>query len=265
MRAPAIVLLTALLIALCAVPSAHAATCGVKDARTGTIPVGQLTLNSASRTDVVYQRSTKPRSILLVFDVKGCTLEPGHQPDPDVAVTPTNSPGEDLPADALAGPAVALRGGREVEYAFPIDLGHLTPGSYFGAIEMRSAYLKTARTPVSVSRSESKWWIPVLYGAAGGLAGIMWFVIVSLASSALPDRSWWIGLIIGLGVVFGAIGGYLSWRNQEVWTAADNAWATIGAGFTGATTGALAALTAQLVKKHSDDATDAKDALARAR
>jgi hypothetical protein len=260
MRAPATLLLSALLIVLCAVPSAGAATCGLRDEKTGTIPVGQLTLNSASRTDVVYKRSTKPRSILLVFDVKGCTLEAGHQPDPDVAVTPTNSPGEDLPEDALTQPTVALRGGREVEYEFPIDPRHLTPGSYFGAIEMRSAYLKTARTPVSVSRSESKWWIPVLYGAAGGFAGIMWFVIVSLASSALPDKSWWTLLIIGLGVVFGGIGGYLSWRNQDVWTAADNAWATIGAGFTGATTGALAALSAELLKKHADEA---KDAVAR--
>jgi hypothetical protein len=234
--------------------AASAAVCGTKDAKTGKPAVGQLSLNEASRTDLVYRRSVSPKAIMLVFDVKGCTISRDQRPVPGLLVTPTNGPGADLPDDALMPVTSGYRGGTELEYRFDVDTDKLDPGSYNGAIELRSSYLRTTRTPVSVSRSEHRWLVPVGFGALGGLAGISWFLIVSAASSALPSGTRWAWLVGAAGLVFGGIAGYGFWTNQDVWTMSDNAWATIVAGFTGATTGALAALTTQLVKQHSDAA-----------
>jgi hypothetical protein len=252
--------LVVVLAGLCGLagPAAAATVCGQRDPETKRPAIGQLTLNEASRTDLVYKRSTAPREIMLVFDVKGCTLTPYQRPDPGLAVTPSNGPGEDLPADALLPADVSYRGGSEVEYRFTVDTKHLAPGSYNAAVELRSRYLRTTRTPVSISRSENRLPVPVLFGALGGLAGITWFLVVSFVSSSLPSGWWW-ALVVGLaGLAFGAAAGYGSWVNQEVWTMSDNAWATIVAGFSGSTTGALAAMTTQLIKQHSDAASAAE-------
>jgi hypothetical protein len=241
------------LVAFGALPAPASATvCGKVDKKTKKPVFGQLNLNEASRTDLVYKRSTASKAILLVFDIKNCTLIRGQRPAPGLAVTPTNGPGADLPREALLPVQVAYRGGSEVEYRFAVDTDRLSPGSYNGAIELRSRYLRTSRTPVSVSRSENRLPIPVAFGVVGGVVGITWFLILSVASSSLPDGRWWALLVVLAGVAFGGIAGYGSWTNQDVWTVSDNAWATIAAGFSGATTGALAALTTQLIKHHSD-------------
>jgi hypothetical protein len=252
----------ALAVVCCLAPATHAATCGKRDPKTHQIALGQLTLNPASRTDVAYKRDKDPRSILLVFDVKGCTLDGTHQPAPEVVITPTTSPGKDLPEDALTPPSGQRRGESEVEYRFAIDSGKLDPGSYFGAVELTASDIRTTRTPISISRSENRLRVPAIFGALGGLAGMAWFLIVSYASSSLPtgQKGWWAVLLLVLGALFGGIAGYLFWTNQDVWTRGDNGWATIVAGFTGATTGALAALTTQLVKYHSADAAALRNA-----
>jgi hypothetical protein len=80
-------------------------------------------------------------------------------------------------------------------------------------------------------------------------------------SSALPTcRHRRLGILLALGAVFGGIAGYLFWTNQDVWTRGENGWATMVAGFTGATTGALAALATHLLKEHSTEAAALKAA-----
>lgn len=253
-------LVLAVLATLVAPPTASALRCGQADPKTGQGAIGELTLDASSRTDLVYKRSEGPRALLLVFDVKGCTLSRYRtMPSPQIIVTASNGPGDDLPPEAVRLARTAIDT-HQIEYRFDLDTGALPPGSYNGAIEIRADYLQTARTPVSASRSEPDWHVPVLYGMLGGAAGIIWYMLVALSSSAVPTGT--TGrttaahvVLVGLvGVVFGGVAGYGFWHNQDVWTTDDNAWPTIVAGFTGATTGAVAALATQLIKFHSDAA-----------
>jgi hypothetical protein len=255
----ALVILAAV-AALLAPATASATLCGEKDPKSGQTAIGRLTLDESSRTDLVYRRSDEPRALLLVFDVDGCSLDRHRTiPSPLVTVAASNGPDRDLPAAAVGPPRTAIDA-HQIEYRFDVDTDALSPGSYNGAIEIRADYLQTARTPVSASRSEPDWRVPAAYGMVGGLAGIIWYMVVTFASSAVPTgstrRATLVHVtVVGLvGVVFGGVAGYGFWHNQDVWTTDDNAWPTIVAGFTGATTGAVAALATQLIKHHSDAA-----------
>jgi hypothetical protein len=253
-------LAVATVAALLAPATASATRCGEKDPKTGQPVIGRLTLDASSRTDLAYRRSEEPRALLLVFDVEGCTLDRYQTiPSPQILITASNGPDQDLPIEAIRGPRTSIDT-HQIEYRFDIDTDALAPGSYNGAIELRAEYLQTARTPVTISRSEPNWHVPAVYGMLGGLAGIIWYMLVTFASSAVatgstPWRMTGHVLVVGcVGVIFGAIAGYGFWHNQDVWTTDDNAWPTIVAGFTGATTGAVAALATQLIKHHSDEA-----------
>jgi hypothetical protein len=249
------------LAALLAPATASATLCGAKDPKTGETAIGRLTLDESSRTDLAYRRSEEPRALLLVFDVEGCSLDRHRTiPSPQVSVTASNGPNQDLPREAVGEPQATFIDPHQLEYRFDVDTDALPPGSYNGAIEIRAEYLQTSRTPVSASRSEPNWRIPAKYGMFGGAAGIIWYMLVTLASSAVPTGTTkartfgHLALVFVVGVIFGGVAGYGFWHNQDVWTTDDNAWPTIVAGFTGATTSAVAALATQLIKHHSDDA-----------
>jgi hypothetical protein len=248
------VLLSVVAATLLVPTSASAVLCGTKDPKTRHTAIGRLALSPASRTDLIYKRSTKPRAILLVFDVTGCSLDRYRStPPPRIAVTASNGPNQDLPEESMQKSSMSFIDPQQVEYRFDVATSKLPPGSYNGAIEIRADYLSTTRTPVGVSRSEPRFLIPVGFGVLGGFAGIVWYLTISAFSSALPTDSrkarWVVGVV---GVVAGGVAGLGFWNNQDVWTIADNAWATVIAGFTGATTGAVAALATHLVKPVPD-------------
>jgi hypothetical protein len=52
------------------------------------------------------------------------------------------------------------------------------PGSYSGLAEIKAGWLQTVRTPVSISRSENRAWVPLRWGAAGPPAGLCLFAIL---------------------------------------------------------------------------------------
>jgi hypothetical protein len=61
------------------------------------------------------------------------------------------------------------------------------------------------------------------------------------------------GIVISiLAIGAGLVAGYAYWHNQDVWTVGENGWATLVAGFTASTTGALAGVTAALFSLNTD-------------
>ena len=88
---------------------------------------------------------------------------------------------------------------------------------------------------------------PLLLGLAGALAGVLWAIGIHFSESndvwfSQPHR-----IVIGvLAIGAGLVAGYAYWDNQDVWTVGDNGWATLVAGFTASTTGALAGVTSAL-------------------
>lgn len=247
----AAVLATALLLPA----TASAVLCGAEDPATGRPAIGRLTLNGASRTDLVYRRGTAPRAIVLVFDVKGCTLSRTTKPAPQVSMTASTGPGLDLPNAALRKPATAFVDRQQLEYRYDVVTSKLPPGSYNGTIEVRADYLNTVRTPVSVSRSEPLFLIPIAFGALGGLGGIAWYLIASATAVSETTRKRQ-AVVLVVGIAAGGITGLGFWTNQDVWTIGDNAWATVIAGFTGATTGAVTALAVHRGKDPGSDGSD---------
>jgi len=62
-----------------------------------------------------------------------------------------------------------------------------------------------------------------------------------------------------LAIGAGLAAGYAYWHNQDVWTVGENGWATLVAGFTASTTGALAGVTAALFSPNTDGGGEAND------
>jgi hypothetical protein len=230
--------------------------CGSTDPKTKTAVLGTLTLSDASTTSVAYKRSTARQTLLLMFAVEGCTLDPQQRPVPRVEIVPSNGPGGEIPEQALA-PIRWRRNGDELTLRLEIDTDELGPGSYDGAVQLTSGYLHPSRTPVAISRSDDRWWLPVGIGAAGGLVGILWALLVAEASDrihAFGDERKWLLALIGAGLGFGAAAGLGVWQDQDVWVLGDNGRATLLAGIAGSTTGALATLTGLLIKAPPESA-----------
>src|SRR4051794_20190854 len=92
--------LAALTAALALPGGAAAAICGRKDPKTHKVVTGELEPDGSSTTTVAFRRSTHPRSMLLLFSVRGCTLARKGL-HPGFVVDPSNEPADDIVADAL--------------------------------------------------------------------------------------------------------------------------------------------------------------------
>jgi hypothetical protein len=215
---------------------AHAAQCGIPDSET---PRATLTLDDQSVTSVAYGRGTDPpRTLLLRFKAAGCTL-PSDLTEATIEVVPKQGMPE-IPS----GGVTLLRAnvdGDEFSVRLSSDTATFDPGTYAGFVEVRTPYTLTARTPVSLSRSESNPLWPILIGVIGGVIGLGWFWFLNRAKGAKAQIQGLQYLIVfGAAAVAGIVAVLASYWDQEVWTLGANGKAAAFAAFTGATTGAMA-------------------------
>ena len=230
-------------LTLLSAPPASAAPCGQPD-RQNTPQNAQraratLTLDEkSSKTHLWFKRETGHRKISLVFRATGCDL-PNRLPDPRLVVLPEQGSWE-LPDGVLTVKSAEVFGA-EVLLKIDVDASKFKPGTYDGKLVVRSSYLNSNRTPISVSRSESRIWVPTVVGAITGLAGLIWFALLKGASQAqLTVEPRWLLVLSGVCTVAGMVAVFISYWDQNVWTLDENLIASAVAGFTGATTGAMA-------------------------
>ena len=113
--------------------------------------------------------------------------------------------------------------GTEFFLKLDVDASKFKPGTYDGKLVVRSPYLSSNRTPISVSRSESRIWIPILIGAITGLAGLIWFALLRGASQAqLTVEPRWLLVLSGVCMVAGMVAVFISYWDQNVWTLDEN-------------------------------------------
>lgn len=241
----AVVVLAAAVVVCSVYPaSVTAATCGEKDPMSGQITRGVLALDWAQAViGSVFKRDTGHKTLSLIFKVKGCELAQTVSP-PVLEINPRKGIKE-LPQD---GDAVSIRrvvpDGSMLDVKLDVDSAKFKPGSYGALVVLRAPYINSSRTPVSMSRSDIRWWLPAGVSALAALAGLFVFTLLQIVRKAKLAVSKPVVLVL-VGVVAvgaGALLGYINYANQDVWTAGENLVATATAGFGGATGGLMAAL-----------------------
>jgi hypothetical protein len=233
---PAVVLVA---LGFASVPASGAVRCGSADPETNATARATLTLQDDSVAGIAYGRDTDDRTLLLRFRAEGCELAPGGAA-PDLEVVPKQGL-EQLP-DGVVSLVRARRDGNEFSVRLAVDPDRFDPGSYGGFVEIRAGDVTTTRTPIALSRSESNLAWPLLIGAIGGLAGLVWFALLHSARGTVDGR--FRALHYGVVFIAASVAGIFSvttqYLDQEVWSVEDNGLAALVAAFTGATTGAMA-------------------------
>lgn len=240
----AVVLAAAVVSVGCATEAARAAvTCGQTDPTTDKPARAVLTLDDKSAvTNLTLKRSTKKKTLSLVFSVGGCDLADSNSP-PDLLVLPTRG-GDELPDDVLSVKRAEVDGSTFF-LSLQVDPKKMDPGTYNSIVIARAPYLASNRTPVTVSRSEDAAWKVLGIGALAAIAGLFWLLILKLP--ALDKTTVTRRRLIALCVLAVGAGVYAAWNNyysQDVWTFDDNFKSLATAAFVAATTGSVAALVA---------------------
>jgi hypothetical protein len=239
--------------------AAKTPVCGSTD-RTGDSVLGSLALDDNSSTTKTYGTAKGDRLLALLYSVTGCTLPPEATITQDqVSILPAKD-GADLPGAPTVAVSVAKPDPTAVATKVSLKLDDIDPGTHSGIVRIHvPQYLHDSFTPISASRTA--WWLwPLVLGLAGALAGVLWAIGIHFADSIEMKFSLLQGIVIGvLAIGAGLAAGYAYWDNQDVWTVGDNGWATLVAGFTASTTGALAGVTAALFSPSGGGGGDAKE------
>jgi hypothetical protein len=248
-RLLACVLLSCVLAAWIAASGASAAktpVCGRTDSDGNTV-LGSLALDDNSSTTKTYGTAKGDRQLALLYSVTGCTLPPEATiTQGQVSILPAKD-GADLPGAPMVAVSVAKPDATAVATKVSLKLDDIDPGTHSGIVRIHvPQYLHDSFTPISASRTA--WWLwPLVLGLAGAVAGVLWAVGIHFADSIEMKFSPLHRIVIAvLAIGAGLAAGYAYWGNQDVWTVGDNGWATLVAGFTASTTGALAGVTAAL-------------------
>jgi hypothetical protein len=239
--AGAVVIAGALAVSAPTAPAATAPTCGQVDAKTKTIARGTPTLNEQNAvTDQTFKRDTGHKTIFLSFNLAGCELATDARP-PAVEINPRKGTDE-LPTDAIKLKG-ATPDGTTLDVKLDVDSAKFDAGSYGGLIVLRAPYMTTSRTPVAVSRSDNRFYLPALLGVIAAIGGLALFNFARKIGGAKlkVGRLALLG-VVAIGAVAGAVAVLVNYYNQDVWTMGDNWWSAIVTGFTGATTGVMAGL-----------------------
>jgi hypothetical protein len=251
-----------LLVAWIAPSGASAAktpVCGSTD-RNGDSVLGSLALDDNSSTTKTYGTAKGDRQLALLYSVTGCTLPPEATITRDqVSILPAKD-GADLPGAPTVAVSVAKPDATAVATKVSLKLDDINPGTHSGIVRIHvPQYLHDSFTPISASRTA--WWLwPLVLGLAGAVAGVLWAIGIHFADSIEMNFSRLQGIVIGvLAIGAGLAAGYAYWDNQDVWTVGDNGWATLVAGFTASTTGALAGVTAALFSPSGGGGGEAKE------
>jgi hypothetical protein len=244
--------------------AAKTPVCGSTD-RNGERVLGSLVLDDNSSTTKSYGTAKGVRQLALVYSVTGCTLPPNARiTDDQVSILPAKD-GTDLPGAPMVEVNVAKPDATGLAARVSLKLDDIEPGTHGGIVRIHvPEYMHDSYTPISASRTA--WWLwPLLLGLAGAAAGVLWAVGIHFAESIGMKFSLRQGIVIGvLAIGAGLAAGYAYWDNQDVWTVGDNGWATMVAGFTASTTGALAGVTAALFSTSAAGAPEQEPAPAQA-
>ena len=211
-----------------------------------------LEIDPDSVTSIAFLRHTKPQWLLVRFKASGCELPLGHKPTIDLL---PKQNAQNIPEQAVVLKA-ARPAGTEYTLKLLADPGKLAPGSYEGFLEVRATNINTMRTPISLSRSEDRWWLPLVIGLVGGFASLVWFLGLHFAEGAKSPKKWHYGFAFVAAALFGAFAVETAYRSQEVWTFSENYASAAVAAFTGATTGTMLAALAVLFPKAKNKAGD---------
>jgi hypothetical protein len=235
-------------VSLWAASSAAAALpkCGATDPKTGTTARAALTLDEAQAvTDKLFKRDTGRKTLVLVFKVNGCELE-SDVPAPSLDVLPRTGDLDELDDPAAVSIKSVTPEPASLDVALEVNSDKFDPGSYGAVAVLRAPYIATARTPIAVSRSESSFVWPAVFGIAAGLGGFFIITLGQLGKGyTLKQGKAWLAVVIALtAAVVGAIFAVISYTDQDVWVAGQNWKSAAAAGFTGATTGVMAGLLA---------------------
>jgi hypothetical protein len=223
---------------------AEAATCS-------TTEKARLALDGKADELVVaaaFKRKTGTRHMTLVYTVSGCQLaDTAPKPKTPLPIYPPET-GDEIPAGAIKlarAPNVENEGKRYLVLLM-VASDSITPGSYSGLVEVVSPVLNPVRTPVTISRSESRLWVPLLWGLLGAAGGFGLFASLRFfKGNNLRVNGLLLGVAAAISLIVGAIAAVTtSYLNQDVWTSSANAWAAVAIGFTASTSGVMSALLA---------------------
>jgi hypothetical protein len=238
--------LLAVWIAPSGASAAKTPVCGSTDSDGNTV-LGSLALDDNSSTTKTYGTAKGDRELVLLYSVTGCTLpSDATLTQGQVSILPAKD-GADLPGAPMVDISVAKPDATAVSTKVNLKLDDIDAGTHSGIVRIHAPrYLHDSFTPISASRTD-RWLWPLLLGLVGAVAGVLWAVGIHFADSIEMKFSPLQGIVIGvLAIGAGLAAGYAYWDNQDVWTVGDNGWATLVAGFTASTTGALAGVTAAL-------------------
>jgi hypothetical protein len=214
--------------------------CGTLDA-TGKRVQAVLTLDEqAAVTNRAMRRSTKERTLSLVFSIKGCSLFEA-KPLPTLLFIPAKG-GDDLPGGALTLERAAVDGST-LFLILQIHPKEIEPGTYNSFVIAQARYLGSNHTPVTVSRSEDEDWKVLLVGTLAAFCGLGWLLILALpVVDASAFKSWRTVALCTLAVGAGIYAAATNYYSQEVWTFNDNIRGLATAAFVAASSGSIAAV-----------------------
>ena len=230
--------------------SSAAGECGTADPKTGEIVKGTLALNEkASTIERSFRRKNDTRTIQLVYDVARCDVAS----KPDVSPGPLKDAADEIPDEVLAKPAVTARG-REVKVIYKVRHDDFDPGTYGSLIEVSDpTRLTTTRTPITLSRSEHRWLVPMAIGLAAGALGFFvfyWTKRFSRYRIIVPSKTFRVAAVLACGA--GALAALFNWLDQDVWVWQVNGRVAAVTAFGQSTAGVMVALLAGVFSEKAD-------------
>ncbi|MBD0283226.1 MAG: hypothetical protein ICV69_13700 [Thermoleophilaceae bacterium] len=198
--------------------------------------------------DAPFGRKTGTRSMTLVYNISGCLLaDTAPKPTEPLPIYPLKT-GDQVPDGAIKlkrAPSIE-NGGKRYLVSLTVASSSISPGSYGGLVEIASPVLNPVRSPVTVSRSENRLWVPIAWGALGAVAGFGLFAALRFfKGNNLRVSRLLLAVAAVISLIVGAITALLtSYLNQDVWTSSANGWAAAAIGFTASTSGVMTALLA---------------------
>jgi hypothetical protein len=239
--APATVMAVALASLIWPSGATSARPCQTLDPKTQRPLRAVLTLDDqAAVTNRTLERSTRERTLSLVFRISHCVLYDA-KPRPSLLTVPAKG-GDDLPHNALTVEQ-AFVNGSTLFLLLQIHPKQIDPGTYNSFVIATAPYLGANRTAVTVSRSEDAEWKVLLVGLLAAISGLVWLLVLAIPvvdSSAF--KSWRTLALCFLAITAGVYAAATNYYGQEVWTFSDNIWGLTTAAFVAASSGSIAAV-----------------------
>jgi len=230
--------------------------------------LGTLTLDQEDQetvTSAAFGRSTDPQPLTLVYRVAGCRVTDAlPRPTSPLPTGPVRTAGSrTLPGGTVQVEDVDADADRYVVHlriyasADSAPAGPASPdatvgaGSYTGFVRLKAAWMHTVATPVTVTRSENRLWVPIGIGILGSACGFFLFWLVRrihhdnllVKEKPVLIATGVASVVVGAGSAF-----FTNYINQDVWTWSANGLALFTAAFSASTAGVAAGLLTGIYK-----------------